>query len=142
MFKDSPFRLAVGSFREQYENKVTVISLNEVTGKLEESVELEHSYPATKVGFVPDLKCVRRDLVATAGEFLCIYELEGGNFKSVRKLRKVSVWLEGYFVEAEGRKSGKLTVSWVRPRVGRGGEWLVLPMSLFLHLSWGAEPSG
>ena len=51
---DKKFRLAVGSFIEEYNNKVQVIQLDEETGEFAKQAEIEHPYPCTKIMWIPD----------------------------------------------------------------------------------------
>jgi hypothetical protein len=51
---DKKFRLAVGSFIEEYSNKVQVIQLDEESGEFTKLCEIDHPYPSTKVMWMPD----------------------------------------------------------------------------------------
>lgn len=46
---DKRFRLALGSFVEEYNNKVQIISLDEDTGEFSAKSTFDHPYPTTKV---------------------------------------------------------------------------------------------
>eukprot|EP00887_Chlorella_sp_A99_P008034 scaffold12.g8034.t1 len=72
---DRPFRLAVGSFIEDYNNRVEILQLDEASGALVSPPKLSftHPYPPTKIMWVPDKDCSRRDLLATAGDFLRLW---------------------------------------------------------------------
>jgi WD repeat-containing protein 68 len=48
------FRLAVGSFIEEYNNKVAIVQLDEDLGEFLERGMFEHPYPATRVAWIPD----------------------------------------------------------------------------------------
>jgi WD repeat-containing protein 68 len=48
---DQKFRLAIGSFLEDYTNKVEVIQLNEDTGTFQTRGSFDHPYPATKIAY-------------------------------------------------------------------------------------------
>lgn len=79
---DKKFRLAVGSFIEEYNNKVQVIQLDEETGEFAKQAEIEHPYPCTKIMWIPDNKSTFPDLFATSGDFLRIWQNHGeGNIR-------------------------------------------------------------
>eukprot|EP00948_MAST-09A_sp_MAST-9A-sp1_P002372 g2372.t1 len=48
-----PFRLALGSFIEEYTNKVDIIQLNPETNALEKVAQFDHPYPTTKIMWYP-----------------------------------------------------------------------------------------
>ncbi|KAK9803873.1 hypothetical protein WJX72_001200 [[Myrmecia] bisecta] len=75
--RDQKFRLAVGSFLEDYNNKVEIITLDDENGTFSSDPNLtfQHPYPATKIMFIPDKECTRPDLLATTGDFLRIWQL-------------------------------------------------------------------
>uniref|UniRef100_A0AC35U8M7 WD_REPEATS_REGION domain-containing protein n=1 Tax=Rhabditophanes sp. KR3021 TaxID=114890 RepID=A0AC35U8M7_9BILA len=70
------FRLAVGSFNEEYNNKVQIVQLNEDTQKFYASATFDHPYPATKVLWIPDIKGSYRDILATTGDYLRIWSVQ------------------------------------------------------------------
>ena len=47
-------RLAVGSFIEEYNNKVMVVQLDEDAGEFSARSTFEHPYPTTKIMWIPD----------------------------------------------------------------------------------------
>ena len=49
-----PHRLAVGSFIEEYNNKVMVVQLDEDAGEFSARSTFEHPYPTTKIMWIPD----------------------------------------------------------------------------------------
>lgn len=51
---DKRFRLALGSFLEDYTNKVEIIQLNDETGTFQTKGSFDHPYPPTKIMWVPD----------------------------------------------------------------------------------------
>ena len=51
---DKRFRIAIGSFIEDYRNKVQVIQLDEDRGEFVLKAAFEHPYPPTKIMWVPD----------------------------------------------------------------------------------------
>lgn len=96
---DDAFRLAVGSFVEDYPNRVDILRL------VEEEVEAEadpdargggaqattthrlrpdpalgfaHPYPPSRIAFCPDQSAAAPDLVATSGDFLRIWQVGSG----------------------------------------------------------------
>eukprot|EP00730_Choanoeca_flexa_P016269 TRINITY_DN7654_c0_g1_i1.p1 TRINITY_DN7654_c0_g1~~TRINITY_DN7654_c0_g1_i1.p1 ORF type:complete len:345 (+),score=58.53 TRINITY_DN7654_c0_g1_i1:150-1184(+) len=71
---NKPFRAAIGSFVEQYSNKIRIIQLNEETQELEMYSQVDHPYPATKIMWLPDEKDTRPDLFATTGDYLRIWK--------------------------------------------------------------------
>ncbi|PIK39454.1 WD repeat-containing protein 68 [Apostichopus japonicus] len=64
---DKRFRLAVGSFVEEYNNKVQIVALNEETSEFAAVSTFDHPYPTTKIMWIPDSKGLFPDLVATSG---------------------------------------------------------------------------
>lgn len=47
-------RLAIGSFVEEYNNKVQVISLDEDSAEFSAKSTFDHPYPTTKIMWIPD----------------------------------------------------------------------------------------
>jgi len=72
---DQPFRLAVGSFLEDYNNKVEIIQLNEQTNKFDVKASFDHPYPTTKIMWIPDGDCTHPDLVGTTGDYMRLWEV-------------------------------------------------------------------
>jgi len=79
--KDKPFRLALGSFIEEYNNKVEIVQLNEETQAFETVGEaVNHPYPTTKIMWAPE--GTDKDLLATTGDYLRIWDVdEDGTIK-------------------------------------------------------------
>jgi len=75
--KDKKFRLGIGSFLEEYNNRVEIIELDEESGEFKSDPRLafDHPYPTTKIMFVPDKECQRPDLLATTGDYLRIWQI-------------------------------------------------------------------
>ncbi|KAK0410960.1 hypothetical protein QR680_005410 [Steinernema hermaphroditum] len=69
------FRLATGSFIEEYNNKVMVVQLDEPEGEFRHLCTFEHPYPTTKVLWIPDTRGVCPDLLATTGDYLRIWRV-------------------------------------------------------------------
>jgi WD repeat-containing protein 68 len=86
--RDKRFRLAVGSFKEEMNNCVEIISLDEERGVLKSNPGLtfKQDYPATKLMFIPDKEGSRPDLLATSGEFLRIWQIHDDNVTLQRLL--------------------------------------------------------
>ena len=53
---DKRFRLALGSFVEEYNNKVQIITLDEETSEFVAKSTFDHPYPTTKIMWIPDSK--------------------------------------------------------------------------------------
>lgn len=70
------FRLAVGSFLEDYTNKVEVVQLDEDSGEFILRGAFDHPYPATKVMWCPDKLGTRPDLLATTGDYLRLWQVD------------------------------------------------------------------
>ena len=51
---DRHFRLAIGSFMEEYNNKIQVVTLDENSGEFSSLGTFEHPYPTTKILWMPD----------------------------------------------------------------------------------------
>ncbi len=80
---DGKFRMAVGSYKEEYSNQVHVIQLNRDeagSGEFEKLCEIDHPYPATKVMFAPTKHLhSSKDLLATTGDYLRLWNIDGDN---------------------------------------------------------------
>ncbi|KAI4338050.1 hypothetical protein L6164_016404 [Bauhinia variegata] len=74
-------RIAVGSFIEEYTNRVDILSFNPetLTIKAQPSLSLDHPYPPTKLMFQPNahssLRKSSSDLLATSGDYLRLWEV-------------------------------------------------------------------
>eukprot|EP00049_Salpingoeca_infusionum_P018149 m.355957 g.355957 ORF g.355957 m.355957 type:complete len:333 (+) comp17395_c0_seq1:315-1313(+) len=71
-----PFRLAIGSFVEEYSNRVQIVQLNESGGEFTVHSTMEHPYPTTKIMWMPEESDERPDLLATTGDYLRIWKVE------------------------------------------------------------------
>ncbi|OVA04682.1 WD40 repeat [Macleaya cordata] len=74
-------RIAVGSFIEQFNNKVEIISFDEetLTFKTDPNLSFEHPYPPTKLMFHPNTtKSVQNttNLLASSGDYLRLWEIK------------------------------------------------------------------
>jgi len=75
MRPDKRFRLAVGSFVEEYNNKVQIVQLDEDSGDFSSRSTFEHPYPTTKIMWIPDTKGMYPDLLATSGDYLRVWKV-------------------------------------------------------------------
>eukprot|EP00057_Strongylocentrotus_purpuratus_P025104 XP_011679578.1 PREDICTED: DDB1- and CUL4-associated factor 7-like [Strongylocentrotus purpuratus] len=66
---DKRFRLAVGSFVEEYNNKVQIVALNEETSEFEAKSTFDHPYPTTKIMWIPDNGVFPGSLLRTSGDY-------------------------------------------------------------------------
>lgn len=73
--RSKPFRLAVGSFIEEYKNKVHILDLNEAEGKFVLHSAVDHPYPTTKIQWIPDPEETRPELFATTGDYLRLWKV-------------------------------------------------------------------
>lgn len=71
---DTKDRLAIGSFIEEYTNKIQIVQ--KVDNKLEKKAEFNHPYPATKIMWSPAKDLTRKDRLATTGDYLRIWQVE------------------------------------------------------------------
>jgi WD repeat-containing protein 68 len=71
------FRLALGSFIEEYSNKVQIIQLDDETKTFVKTGQFDHPYPATKIMWSPE-KNADKDLLATTGDYLRIWNCHDG----------------------------------------------------------------
>jgi len=74
--EDKKFRLAIGSFVEEYNNKVEIVELDEESGQFECTGSFDHPYPTTKIVWMPDRPGSRPDLLATTGDYLRLWKVE------------------------------------------------------------------
>lgn len=66
-------RLALGSFVEEYNNKVQIVALDENVSEFNVKSTFDHPYPTTKIMWIPDSKGVFPDLLATSGDYLRVW---------------------------------------------------------------------
>ena len=94
MRQDKRFRLALGSFVEEYSNKVEIITLDEQRREFpaEPTHRFDHPYPCTKIMFVPDTEGTGEDLLATSGDYLRVWHIgdDGVHVKSLLNNNKNS----------------------------------------------------
>ncbi|CAG07228.1 unnamed protein product [Tetraodon nigroviridis] len=72
---DKRFRLALGSFVEEYNNKVQLVGLEEESSEFVCRNTFDHPYPTTKIMWIPDTKGIYPDLLATSGDYLRIWRV-------------------------------------------------------------------
>lgn len=82
--RSSPPRVAIGSFLEEYKNHVDILQHSPADDTMKKLTSVEHPYPATKIGFIPDPLGTRPELFGTSGDFLRIYELDDAGRSSLR----------------------------------------------------------
>ncbi|CAG2174178.1 unnamed protein product [Oppiella nova] len=70
---DKRFRLALGSFIEEYNNKVQIVALDEESSEFCAVSTFDHPYPTTKIMWIPDSKGHFPDLLATSGDYLRVW---------------------------------------------------------------------
>ncbi|KAG5617373.1 hypothetical protein H5410_017197 [Solanum commersonii] len=73
-------RLAVGSFIEEFNNRVDILSFDEdtLTHKLVPNLSFEHPYPPTKLMFHPNPSASLKtnDILASSGDYLRLWDVE------------------------------------------------------------------
>lgn len=80
------FRLAVGSFVEEYSNKVQIIQYNQEKDAFVNTGKFDHPYPTTKVMWIPDPNSTREDLLATTGDYLRLWKVDESEPDNVKHL--------------------------------------------------------
>ena len=77
--KDHAFRLAIGSFIEDYANQVEIIELVDDSEtddwKFKKVGTFDHPYPTTKIMWRPDEQAVAKDQIATTGDYLRLWDV-------------------------------------------------------------------
>lgn len=110
-------RLAIGSFVEEYNNKVQIVSLDEEISEFSPKSTFDHPYPTTKIMWIPDsvsyytffilkllIKCVIfqkgvfPDLLATSGDYLRIWRAGEPETRLECILNNVSVYIYYIFM--------------------------------------------
>ena len=87
----SQFRLAIGSYVEQYSNAVHIVKKSPQSddlGSLYKAGEFDHPYPCTKILWSPDTRNYgTKDLLATTGDYLRVWNVtdDGRGGLSVKK---------------------------------------------------------
>lgn len=105
------FRLAVGSFIEEYANEIHIIQLqqSERGGVFKKLTKLDHPYPATKIMWSPPKQPLsngtgaNKELLATAGDYLRVWsvntESNAGEMKALLNNNKHTGGLVGGLVD-------------------------------------------
>ncbi len=73
---DMKYRMAIGSFLEDIDNKVEIIQLNDSLENFEVKTSFTHKYPPTKLMWIPDMEGNYPDIMATSGETLKIWQVK------------------------------------------------------------------
>ncbi|KAI5405383.1 Protein TRANSPARENT TESTA GLABRA 1, variant 2 [Lathyrus oleraceus] len=82
-------RIAVGSFIEEYTNRVDILSFNPDTLSIkpQPSLSFDHPYPPTKLMFHPathsSLQKTSSDLLATSGDYLRLWEVRENSVEAL-----------------------------------------------------------
>jgi len=84
-----PYRLALGSFLDDYTNKVNIVKLNEQKGSFDVTHEFDHPYPCTKLAWIPDRVGSRPDLIASTADYLRLWQVEDGKVSMKSLLNNV-----------------------------------------------------
>uniref|UniRef100_A0A7S2RS73 Uncharacterized protein n=1 Tax=Rhizochromulina marina TaxID=1034831 RepID=A0A7S2RS73_9STRA len=71
----SRFRLAIGSFIEEYTNKIRLVQRDSDSHQLKMVTEFSHPYPATKIMWQPNAASSETDRLATTGDYLRIWKV-------------------------------------------------------------------
>lgn len=71
----SQFRLALGSYVEQYSNSVQIVKKLDGSAEMFSSCQFDHPYPCTKILWTPDRTAGARDILATTGDYLRLWSL-------------------------------------------------------------------
>lgn len=69
-------RLALGSFIEKNDNKISVVQLDESSQTIQTNFTFDHKFPCAKMMWIPDLDDAHPDLLVTAGETLKIWTVK------------------------------------------------------------------
>ncbi|KAJ1703001.1 hypothetical protein LUZ63_002780 [Rhynchospora breviuscula] len=89
----SPFRLALGSFLEEYNNRVDFVTFDEESTvfRPEPALSFDHPYPATKLMFHPrPIPGSASSLIASSGDFLRLWQVNhDGDGAGKSELRSV-----------------------------------------------------
>lgn len=88
---DKRFRLALGSFIEEYNNKVQIVSLDEESSEFYAKSTFDHPYPTTKIMWIPDAKGIFPDLLATSGDYLRVWRCNDNETRLECLLNNVSL---------------------------------------------------
>ena len=74
------FRLALGSLKEDLSNEIQIIKLSDSPNEdFKCTTKFAHSFPATKLLWIPDKSASHPDLLATTSDFLRIWQVDDQN---------------------------------------------------------------
>ncbi|KAL0478073.1 DDB1- and CUL4-associated factor 7 [Acrasis kona] len=73
--EDKPYRLAIGSFIEEYANQVEIVQFSEGENTFKKIASFEHPYPTTKIQWFPSTNTSNEDLLATTGDYLRLWSV-------------------------------------------------------------------
>jgi DDB1- and CUL4-associated factor 7 len=80
---DGKFKMAVGSFVEEYSNQIQIIQLkkdSQGNGNFYKLCTFEHPYPPTKIMWAPPKhNLTTKDLLATTGDYLRVWTVDSEN---------------------------------------------------------------
>ena len=94
---DKRFRLALGSFIEEYNNKVQIVTLDEDSSEFFSKSSFDHPYPTTKIMWIPDGKGLFPDLLATSGDYLRVWRATDNETRLECLLNNVSTFIVEIF---------------------------------------------
>lgn len=85
--RPSQHRIAVGSFIEEYANRVDIVTFDEETLSVKPNPNLsfDHPYPPTKLMFHPNPK-LSGDILASSGDFLRLYGVRDNSIEPITVL--------------------------------------------------------
>ena len=69
------FRYAVGSFVEEYSNRIEIVQVDDEAGDVVQRSVFDHNYPATRILWAPEPASREKDLLATAGDYLRMWRV-------------------------------------------------------------------
>jgi WD repeat-containing protein 68 len=69
--QSEPFRVAIGSFVEGLQNKISILSVQK--DSLELVLDFTHSYPPTKIAWMPVVTGSHPDLLISSGDHLRVW---------------------------------------------------------------------
>lgn len=82
--ESNEFRLAIGSLKEEIENEIRIIKLNENSdADFVTSTTFTHQFPATKLLWIPSKNTANPDILATTSDYLRIWEIDGSGSNRV-----------------------------------------------------------
>lgn len=69
------FRLAIGSYVEQYSNQVSIVKKSTGDSNLYLAGQFDHPYPCTRIHWTPATGVGSRDILATTGDYLRVWSV-------------------------------------------------------------------